>query len=193
MTTWRQYTVNIVALFLLGSPILGQEFWETKQYQTWSNEEIAKLTTDSPWAKELKVSSGGQNMTLRITWLTALPVKQAVLKERMDEGGILAESAKEIMGVEEQYYALGLTGLPSDLAGKLTEAALRVPNKPEIRPAKGDFQDRGRMMDVMILFSRASPIVVDDKEVEVILKLDGVEIGKKFPLNEMLFNGKLEL
>jgi hypothetical protein len=193
MTTWRHFMVNIVALLLTTVPLFGQQFWETKPYLAWSNEEITQLTTDSPWAKELKVASGGQNFTLRITWLTALPLKQAVLKERMDEGGILAESAKEIMGVEEQYYAIGVTGLPADLAQKLTEAALRVANNPEIRPAKGDFQDRGRTVDVMILFSRSSPVLVEDKEVEVVLKLDGVEITRRFPLNEMVFNGKLEL
>jgi hypothetical protein len=76
------------------------------------------------------------------------------------------------------------------MAQKLTEASLRVPNKEEIRPPKGDFQPRGLTVDVMILFSRAKPVTADDKEVEVILKLDGVEIGKKFsPAFDTLTNG----
>jgi hypothetical protein len=193
MTTRRQYAVNILAVFLIAGTLFGQEFWQSRQYLTWTNEEISRLMTNSPWARELKVTSGGKDITLKIMWLTALPIKQAVLKERMDEGGVLADSAKEIMDVEEQYYAVGITDLPASVAALLTEATLRIPNKPDIPPAKGDFQSRGRMVDVMILFSNAIPLTVDDKEVEVVLKLDGAEFGKKFPLSEMVFNGKLEL
>lgn len=185
--------VNILAAFLVAGTVFAQNFWERKQYLQWTNEEISKLTSDSPWAKDLNVASGGQNITLKITWLTALPIKQAVLKDRVDAGGILAESAKEIMSVQEEYYVIGVTGLPADIAQKLTEASLRVANKPEIEPAKGDFQSRGRTVDVMILFPRTNPISVEDKEVELILKLNDAEIGKKFPLKDMVYNGKLEL
>jgi hypothetical protein len=193
MTTQRQFAVNILAAFLITGTLLAQEFWDRKQYLQWTNDEISRLTSNSPWAKEANVESGGRNITLRITWLTALPIKQAFLKERIDEGGVLAESAKEIMTVEENYYAIGITGLPADMAQKLTEASLRIANKPEIQPAKGDFQSRGRTVDVMVLFARTSPITADDKEVEVVLKLGDAEVGAKFPLKDMVYNGKLEL
>jgi hypothetical protein len=159
----------------------------------WTSEEITRLTTNSPWAKELKVTAGGQEVKLTITWLTAMPIKQAVLKERMDEGGVLADSAKEILEDKEDYYAIGVTGIPKDLARQVTEGWLKIPGKPDIQPAKGDFQDRGRTVDLMILFPRANPITAGDKEVEFVLKLAGNDIAKKFPLNEMVFNGKLEL
>lgn len=193
MKSRRQFAVNILAALLVAGTLFGQNFWDRKQYLQWTNEEISRLTSDSPWAKELDVTAGGQNIKLKITWLTALPIKQAVLKERMDEGGILAESAKEIMAVQEEYYAIGVTGLPADMAQKLTEASLRVANKPEIEPSKGDFQSRGRTVDIMILFPRTNPIAIEDNEVEVILKLNEAEIGKKFPLKDMVYNGKLEL
>src|SRR5262245_60420313 len=153
MTTWRQFAVKILAAFLLAGTLFGQQFWENKQYLTWTNEEITRLTTNSPWAKELKVTTGGQEVKLMITWLTAMPIKQAVLKERMDAGGILADSAKEIMADKEDYYAIEITGIPKDLARQLTEAWLKIPGKPDIQPAKGDFQDLGRAVDLMILFA----------------------------------------
>jgi hypothetical protein len=193
MTTRRQISVNILAAFLLAGTLFGQEFWEKKQYLNWTNEEITRLTTNSPWAKELKVTAGGQEVKLRITWLTAMPIKEAFLKERMDEGGILADSAKEIMADKEDYYAIGVTGIPKDLAKELTEGWLKIPGKPDIQPAKGDFQDRGRSVDVMILFARANPITVADKEVSVVLKFSGKDVALTFPLNDMVFNGKLEL
>jgi len=141
----------------------------------------------------LKVTAGGQEVKLTITWLTAMPIKQAILKERMDQGGVLADSAKEIMEDQEDYYAIGVTGIPRDLARQVTEGWLKIPGKPDIQPAKGDFQDRGSSVDLMILFPRANPIAIGDKEVEFVLKLSGNDIVKKFPLNEMVFNGKLEL
>ncbi len=193
MTTRRQFAVNIVAAFLLAGTLFGQEFWEKKQYLTWTNEEITRLTTNSPWAKELKVTAGGQEVKLMITWLTAMPIKQAMLKERMDAGGVLADSAKEIMEDKEDYYAIGVTGIPKDLARQLTEAWLKIPGKPDIQPAKGDFQDRGRAVDLMILFARANPITLADKEVELVLKISGNDMIQKFPLNAMVINGKLEL
>jgi hypothetical protein len=193
MTTRRQFAVNMLAAFLVAGTLFGQEFWEKKQYLTWTSEEITRLTTNSPWAQEVRAPVGGQEVTLMITWLTAMPIKEAVLKERMDAGGVLADSAKEIMEDKEDYYAIGVSGIPKDLARQLTEAWLKIPGKPDIQPSKGDFQDRGRTVDLMILFARANPITLADKEVEVVLKISGNDIAKKFPLNEMVFNGKLEL
>jgi hypothetical protein len=193
MTTRRQFAVNMLAAFLVAGTLFGQEFWEKKQYLTWTSEEITRLTTNSPWAQEVRAPVGGQEVKLMITWLTAMPIKEAVLKERMDAGGVLADSAKEIMEDKEDYYAIGVSGIPKDLARQLTEAWLKIPGKPDIQPSKGDFQDRGRTVDLMILFARANPITLSDKEVEVVLKISGNDIAKKFPLNEMVFNGKLEL
>src|SRR5262249_47628140 len=89
---------------------------------------------------------------------------QAGIPQRKDAGGDLADSAKEIMEDKEDYYAIGVTGIPKDLARQLTEGWLKIPGKPDIQPAKGDFQDRGRAVDLMILFPRKSPITLDDKE-----------------------------
>src|SRR5689334_1419030 len=116
MTTRRQFAVNILAAFLATGTLFGQAFWENKQYLAWTAQEITQLTTNSPWAKEVRATVGGQEVRLMITWLTAMPIKEAVLRERMDEGGVLADSAKEIMEDKEDYYAVGVTGIPKDLA-----------------------------------------------------------------------------
>ncbi len=49
--------VFALGLFLLfGSTTQGQEFWEKKQYQAWSEEECRKLLTNSPWARSHTLS-----------------------------------------------------------------------------------------------------------------------------------------
>ncbi len=185
MTTRRQYLVNIPGLFLLSATLLGQNFWDGKDYRQWTSDEVSMLTSNSPWSKKLN--------DLTITWLTALPVKQALLKERLEAGGILADSAEQIMGTEEEYYAIGITGLPADRSDDLTEVSLKVENKAVIKPTNGSFQPRGRTVDVMVIFPRTAPIIIDDGQVEVILKLGSEEMGTKFLLKDMVYKGKLEL
>ena len=45
--------------------LLASDFWKTKDYTQWSTEEVTKVLTDSPWAKEINVSSGQQGQQRR--------------------------------------------------------------------------------------------------------------------------------
>jgi len=38
---------------LVGAPALSAAFWDDKQFEDWSEEEILKLLTDSPWARSM--------------------------------------------------------------------------------------------------------------------------------------------
>ena len=51
----------------------------------------------------------------------------------------------------------------------------------------------GRNVDILMKFSKAEPIKLEDNEVEVNAKLGIFEMKKKFKLKEMVYNGKLEL
>src|ERR1700722_8280995 len=43
----------------------ASDFWKTKDYTQWSSDEVVKVLTDSPWAKELTVTSGQQGQQRR--------------------------------------------------------------------------------------------------------------------------------
>ncbi|HEV8041502.1 MAG TPA: hypothetical protein VGP62_21685 [Bryobacteraceae bacterium] len=45
--------------------LLASDFWKTKDYTQWSSEEVTKVLTDSPWAKEITVTSGQQGQQQR--------------------------------------------------------------------------------------------------------------------------------
>jgi hypothetical protein len=45
--------------------LLASDFWKTKDYTQWSSEEVTKILTDSPWAKEITVTSGQQGQQRR--------------------------------------------------------------------------------------------------------------------------------
>ena len=58
----------------------------------------------------------------------------------------------------------------------------------------GGFGGRGgATFDIFILFPREAAFTVADKEVEFVTKLDKLTIRKKFKLEDMVFNGKLEM
>ncbi|HEY2382591.1 MAG TPA: hypothetical protein VGK48_15550 [Terriglobia bacterium] len=47
--------LGLATLFLAGVT-LGEDFWVKKDYTQWSGEEVKKIMTDSPWAKDVAAS-----------------------------------------------------------------------------------------------------------------------------------------
>jgi hypothetical protein len=43
----------------------ASDFWKTKDYTQWTSDEVVKVLTDSPWAKEINVTSGQQGQQRR--------------------------------------------------------------------------------------------------------------------------------
>lgn len=245
------------AALLLASAAFGQDFWVKKEYTHWSGDEIKKLISNSPWAKDVTISTGAPSgggfdmgsigsgggggrggeeegggggggggeiggdagggrggrgggggrgaaggagsVKLNISWRTALPLKQAILKARLAAGGDIATEAQQILSRQEANYIIVVTGLPARMARaaqnkeQLSKSGLKRGEKPVIAPVDVNFQPRGQMVDVLFVFPKTDPIVAEDKEVEVVLKLGQLEAKKKFNLKEMVFNGKLEL
>ena len=194
-----------LVLLLAAAAVFGQDFWTRKAFPNWTDEEARTMATNSPWAKDVTITTGArgsseQTIRLNIAWLTSLPIKQAMLKERFAQGGDLTANAQKIMEAQEDVYAIGLSGLPTDMVEdvihnieQVKQSSLNPAKKPTIALADLDFQPRGRTTDVLFLFARTNPILVEDTEVEVILKLGTFEARRKFNLKDMVYNGKLEL
>ena len=52
----RNYiVVGFVALIMGASTLVGADFWEKKKFSEWSPKEVAKMLSDSPWAKGFSV------------------------------------------------------------------------------------------------------------------------------------------
>ena len=96
-------------------------------------------------------------------------------------------------------YVLIVSGVPTTLAGAIQvelakRSTIRFGKKPPLEPKGLDMQAHGQSSDVVFVFPKTQMISADeDKEVEVILKLDTTELKKKFNLKDMVYNGKLEL
>ena len=63
--------------------------WESKPFTEWTDKDVQQVLTDSPWAGKgslTNVSSGGRFMPvpdwkITVVWQSALPVKQAILRQ----------------------------------------------------------------------------------------------------------------
>ena len=56
----RQAVSGALACWLLaGTALLAADFWEEKDFTSWSDKEVRKMLTDSPWAKRANIVMGG--------------------------------------------------------------------------------------------------------------------------------------
>ena len=126
-----------------------------------------------------------------VRWESALPVREAQLKLR-----------QESVGADEPYYAIAISGLPSRIANRdpqelrsrlLADSYLKLKGKKKIALADVKLLTRDDNAVLLLLFPRKQEIVAGDKEVEFSTRVARMEIKQKFSLEDMTFDGKLQL
>ena len=56
----RSKLVATVGVWLLtGVALVAADFWVEKDFTTWSDKEVLKMLTDSPWAKQVRIIVSG--------------------------------------------------------------------------------------------------------------------------------------
>src|SRR5215203_4552745 len=60
---WRQPTMRCalagtVAVLLASAALIAADFWEDKDFTTWSPQQVEKMLSDSPWAKKATIVLG---------------------------------------------------------------------------------------------------------------------------------------
>ena len=58
MTMRHAVTGTLGAWLLAGTALAAADFWEAKDFTTWSDKEVRKMLTDSPWAKRVNIVMG---------------------------------------------------------------------------------------------------------------------------------------
>ena len=91
-----------------------------------------------------------------------------------------------------------LSGIPPYIAstfdtieGAREQIYLKRKNKDNVFPE--EMRVEARAGEVHLLFSRSAGITEADKDVELVVEVDGFEFKKKFSLKNMVVHGKLEL
>jgi hypothetical protein len=250
-----------VFFVLLPLSLFAAGFWETKPYTDWTGKEVARIFTNSPWAKDVAITmeggrgggggmgggrggrgggmggpgggmGGGEGMeggggmgggrggrgggmgggmeggggppqmTARVRWQSALPVKQALVRMRFGSEAATSAQAKELLAREETHYLIALDNLPSMMArfdpsrmqqGLKTTTTLQVKGKDPLHAEDIQIGKTEKSIIIYFLFPKTSPITLEDKEVEFHTKIGPMEVRRKFKLHDMLYAGKLEL
>ena len=133
-------------------------------------------------------------------WVTALPVKQAMMKRQYGaEVGTSADAKKSLERVEQSYVLYVATtpaaarGLARAKDALMAATALNIKGKEAIHPQDIQFGENPAATEVYMVFPRTTAIGVDDKEVEFVTRLGGMNVKYKFKLKDMVYNGKLEI
>ena len=212
-------------VLLAGAVLAAADFWEETEFTAWSDKDVEQMMNDSPWAKRLTVrfprppreSRGAQTYSpdggrgggrgggntipptrVVLQWRTAQPIRQAMVRGRIEQGGTVDPEAQVFLDQSSPGYVVVVTGLPGQF-GRLTpealmaEARLERKGKSPIVPAQAQPQRAERGVTIVYLFPKDDAIVLEDKEVEFITEVGDVTIKKKFMLEDMVFNDQLEL
>ena len=125
----KKLVLGIAAISLLAiGPAWAGKFWEDTDSLKWSESDVIKMLTQSPWSRQINLSfraSGSvltfvptfvPSMTLTIRWLSAAPVKEAFARARFDDAAETSPEALKLLELEPDYYILGISGFPAWMA-----------------------------------------------------------------------------
>jgi hypothetical protein len=133
-----------------------------------------------------------QRPVLKLRWESALPIREAELKSR----DINAPT------VDESHYAIAVYGVPNrmlngdskSLAGQLKkQAAIKRDGKKDLKPSSVEVLQREDGAVIVYLFPRSNEITRQDKRIEFDAKVLRLQFSESFFVDDMTYQGKLEL
>jgi hypothetical protein len=161
-------------------------------------------------------------MNLTIRWQSALPVQEALMRQR----SLSADEAKALADASEKDYIITVVGfrMPSGrsrsggidssdssdpdrdrdaktdaksndaLRSRFLDAARLVPHgKSPIYAEDVQFEGPNGASEIRFLFPKTKSISADDKEVVFDFESQGIKFEHKFRLSDMNYKGKLAL
>lgn len=135
-------------------------------------------------------------------WSSALPVRHAKALYRLRDEKLPPARLNDLIGTPDADYVLEIFGLPVVLAHQGTGSVenvlkqgtyLKTRSGRLLRPVRVEALLKTLDLTVRIHFSRANPIELTDREIEVYGDAQVFEFKEKFKLSAMSYQGRLEL
>jgi hypothetical protein len=155
----RTAIAAVAAAGLAWTSLGAAEFWDTKAFNTWSDAEVKKVLTSSPWAGKAGISyvvSKGASMptideAAVAVWNSALPVRQAYVREQIGAVKDVPKDASDLLAQAPAMYVVSvkISGTPNS-AGYARQAAAAQKETFLLRDGKPPIaavQSEGRMLD----------------------------------------------
>src|SRR5688500_13617773 len=129
--------------------------WDAKPFAQWTDKELEKVLTDSPWAGKASLTHAreGANLgsvpdwKLIIAVRSALPLRQALVRGDIGVGGTLTAQHQTLLATEEPLYLVSIGGIPRTFVPQLQAVADAAAIKPKGRAAIMASQASAMMFD----------------------------------------------
>ena len=136
-------------------------------------------------------SSSDTAVPLNVRWESALPVREAELKARETNAP----------AVDEDHYAIAVYGIPNryakdpqSLADHLKgQSTIKREGQKDLKPTHVDVLQRDDGLVIVFLFPRTNEITAKDSRVEFNATIGPFQIAQAFHVDEMIYQGKMEL
>jgi hypothetical protein len=136
-------------------------------------------------------SSSEPPQPLNVRWESALPIREAELKARETNAP----------AVDEDHYAIAVYGIPSRyakdpqaLADHLKgQSTIKREGQKDLKPSHVDVLQRDDGLVIVFLFARTKEITAKDARVEFNALVGPFQITQSFRVDEMIYQGKMEL
>lgn len=124
---------NVKALFIIcsiaGAVASAAEIWD-KPFMEWSEKEIDKVLTDSPWAGKATLTHekeganlGPIDLTLIVNVRSATPVRMALARRQLAAGLEASPDLEKNLSTPHTRYALAIEKIPQFYQQQLTKSA----------------------------------------------------------------------
>jgi hypothetical protein len=122
--------------------VSAADVWVEKPFTQWSEKDVEKVTTDSPWAGEASMTHerAGANLgpvpnwKLVISVRSALPIKQALLRQELGTGAAPSPEQESQLATTNPRYVLAISNIPRTYQRQLTKSAQMAQLRPKGKP-----------------------------------------------------------
>lgn len=199
----------------------GGQFWDRKDPDAWSTDEIVELTTRSPWAKETRIDfkakgkdaegnrgpdpgpatfgvnrgqggrTAGKQLSVIVSWESALPLFDAV-HYRLPADFI----GHYVIGVKDLPIVVDAGAQrqsPTELLDWLKNSArLQAKSREEVEAGRVATSRDGSML-LFGFLRELMPLTIHDKDVTFSLDTNQLALKTRFEPKDMVYRGKLAL
>lgn len=117
--------------------------WEEKPFTQWTDKDVEKVTTESPWAGKASMTHEREganlgpvpNWKLVISVRSALPIKQALLRKELAAGAAPSPEQESELSKADARYVLAISNIPRTYLRQLTKSAQMAQLRPKGKPA----------------------------------------------------------
>jgi hypothetical protein len=134
---------------------VAADVWDAKPFAQWSDKELEKVLTDSPWAGKASITHAreGANLGSVPDWKivvairSALPLKQALVRGEIGTGGTPSAQHQALLTTVDTVYRVSISGIPRNFAPQLQAVADAALLKPKGRAPIAATQGSAMMFD----------------------------------------------